>query len=43
MRYVVFVTTLTRLYKFHEVIRGDEKTPYLHVSYIIIVKPQALV
>lgn len=32
MRHVVFVTTLTRFYKFHEVIRAEEKSPYLHVS-----------
>lgn len=36
-RYIVIVCTLNRFYKFHEVLRVDEKPPYLHhifMSYL---------
>lgn len=30
-RYIILVSTLNRLYKFHEVLKVEEKTPYLQV------------
>lgn len=34
MRYIVIVTTLNRLYKFHEVLKVEDKTPFLQVGNI---------
>lgn len=34
-RYIVLVTTVNRLYKFHETLRVDEKPPYLQVLTLI--------
>lgn len=31
-RYIVLVTTVNRMYKFHETIRVDERPPYLQVE-----------
>lgn len=31
-RYIVLVSTVNRLYKFHETLRFDDKPPYLQVS-----------
>lgn len=34
MRYIVIVTTPTRLYKFHEVLKVEDKSPFLQVSFL---------
>lgn len=31
-RYIVLVTTVNRMYKFHETLRVDERPPYLQVT-----------
>lgn len=34
-RFIVIVTTVNRMYKFHENLRVDEKPPYLQVNSIV--------
>lgn len=34
MRYIIMVTTLDRFYKFHEILKADDKPPFLQVRNI---------
>lgn len=37
MRYIVIVTTLNRFYKFHEVLKVEDKSPFLQVGFKYIM------